>query len=30
MVPVVVGALECATKEFDGWIDKLGIKQTFL
>ena len=25
VVPAVIGALESATKEFDRWIEKLGI-----
>ena len=25
VVPVVIGVLESVTKEFDGWIEKLGI-----
>ena len=25
VVPVVIGALGSVTKEFDGWIEKLGI-----
>ena len=25
-VPVVVGALECISKGFSGWMDTLGIK----
>ena len=25
-IPVVIGALGSATKEFDGWIEKLGIR----
>ena len=25
LVPVVIGALGIVTKEFDGWIEKLGI-----
>ena len=25
VLPIVIGALGSATKEFDGWIEKLGI-----
>ena len=25
VLPIVIGALGSATKEFDGWIGKLGI-----
>ena len=25
VVPIVIGALESVTKEFDRWIEKLGI-----
>ena len=25
VIPVVIGALGSVTKEFDGWIEKLGI-----
>ena len=26
VVPMVVGALECISKRFSGWMDTLGIK----
>ena len=28
VVPVVVGALECISKGFSGWMDTLGIRLT--